>query len=184
MDGIIKIADFGLSKEHHRNSATILHSCGTVGLNIPPEVFDMEFRSSMHNVLYARPDTRDIWGLGKALYILIAGRTPLHSTALNEEDYEFLRKFFQHEDIIFMLQQTQVSDPMKRMDLDKISKFFEYKILNRSIIGKPLPAYIIDMLIGSKGLLMLQMIYIYFIQIITMTYIFLLSILLSLYYIN
>lgn len=72
--GIIKIGDFGLSKQIRLNENNALKTpCGTIGYTAPEIVRDMKYSKEV-----------DMWALGCVLYILLCGFPPFFNDSIEE----------------------------------------------------------------------------------------------------
>lgn len=83
--GLVKIGDFGLSKQLIANNS-LKTPCGTIGYTAPEIVKDMKYSKQV-----------DMWALGCVLYILLCGFPPFFNDNIEEltnkvarGDYEFL----------------------------------------------------------------------------------------------
>ncbi|GMM28885.1 serine/threonine protein kinase [Martiniozyma asiatica (nom. inval.)] len=71
--GVVKIGDFGLSKQLYDEDASLKTPCGTVGYTAPEIVRDLRYSKEV-----------DMWALGCVLYILLCGFPPFFNDNIEE----------------------------------------------------------------------------------------------------
>ncbi|KAI8988199.1 kinase-like domain-containing protein [Mycotypha africana] len=128
--GIVKIADFGLSKVIWDNST--LTPCGTVGYTAPEIVRDQKYSKSV-----------DMWAIGCVLYTILCGFPPFYDESIRalthkvaRGEYTFLSPWWDPispaaKDLISNLLTV---DPEKRYTIDQ---FFQHPWITKSQFPPP-----------------------------------------------
>ncbi|KAG2210058.1 hypothetical protein INT47_003494 [Mucor saturninus] len=130
--GVVKLADFGLSKVIWDNST--LTPCGTVGYTAPEIVRDQKYSKSV-----------DMWAIGCVLYTILCGFPPFYDESIRalthkvaRGDYTFLSPWWDPitpaaKDLITNLLNV---DPEKRYTIEE---FFQHPWVTNSPFPPPRP---------------------------------------------
>ncbi|KAI8646666.1 kinase-like domain-containing protein [Parasitella parasitica] len=131
--GVVKLADFGLSKVIWDNST--LTPCGTVGYTAPEIVRDQKYSKSV-----------DMWAIGCVLYTILCGFPPFYDESIRalthkvaRGEYTFLSPWWDPisasaKDLITNLLTV---DPEKRYTIEE---FFKHPWITKSQFPPPAPA--------------------------------------------
>lgn len=114
--GIVKLADFGLSKQiFETNTKT---PCGTVGYTAPEVVRDETYSMKV-----------DMWGIGCVLYTMLCGFPPFYDEKINgltekisRGEYTFLKPWWDEisDGAKSCVRRLLEVDPAKRYDIDEL----------------------------------------------------------------
>lgn len=117
--GLVKLADFGLSKKVvNKNAADLSTPCGTVGYTAPEVVKDERYSFQV-----------DLWGIGCVLYTVLCGFPPFYdekidvlTEKISKGEYTFLRPWWDEisEGAKNCISKLLEIDPMKRYTIDQL----------------------------------------------------------------
>lgn len=117
--GIVKLADFGLSKKVvNMTGADLSTPCGTVGYTAPEVVKDERYSFQV-----------DLWGIGCVLYTVLCGFPPFYdekidvlTEKISKGDYNFLRPWWDEisEGAKHCVSRLLEIDPLKRYTIEEL----------------------------------------------------------------
>lgn len=131
--GIVKLADFGLSKVIWDNST--LTPCGTVGYTAPEIVRDQKYSKSV-----------DMWAIGCVLYTILCGFPPFYDESIRalthkvaRGEYTFLSPWWDpiSESAKDLISNLLTVDPENRYTIEE---FFKHPWVTKSQFPPPAPA--------------------------------------------